>query len=81
MENSRFKDIDTEALSDICIGNYKEYLESKEYNFDTFKEAIDNGVIKSDLIFAFFNKLFDQNENEIKGFEVYLIELMSKLLD
>lgn len=77
-EENRFKDIDDEALTDICLGNYKEYLQSEEFDFHAFKEAIENDVSKGSLILGVLGKLFDLKNEEIEKFMPYLLQLIGK---
>jgi hypothetical protein len=72
----RFKDITDDKLSDICIGNFKEYVENEETAFDTFKDALASGVTKSQLIFSIFYKLFDNNQEIVDKFDIYILELL-----
>lgn len=77
-EDDRFNDISDEAWSDICIGNYKEYLETEQPAFDTFKEAVNAGIEKSRIIYGVFLKLFDLKDEQVKKFEPYLFHVISE---
>lgn len=76
IEEDRFKDITDDKLSDICIGNFREYVENEESAFDTFKEAIKAGISKGQLIFGIFYKLFDSNQEIVEKFDSYILEIL-----
>jgi len=78
-EDDKFKNISNEKLSDICIGNFKEYLETQEYAFDTFKLALKSGVSRSQIVFGVFEKLFDLEDEKVKKFDQYLLALIDEL--
>lgn len=76
--DERFKDIDDEKLSDICIGNYKEYIETEEISFETLNSAIKSGISKAKILFGFLFKLFDLDASLVDKFKPFLNHVLSK---
>ncbi|CAI2372216.1 unnamed protein product [Moneuplotes crassus] len=77
--DERFKDINDDKLSDICIGNFKEYLDHEEFAFETFQAGLKAGISKGQFIFALFYKLFDNDRTIVDKFDDYLIEFIKQI--
>ena len=76
--DERFQNINDDKLSDICIGNFKEYLETDEFVFESFETGLKAGIRKGYFIFGLFYKLFDNDAAIVEQFDNYLLEFISK---
>lgn len=75
-EDKDFKNAEKEALSDVCIGNYKEYLKNGEISFDVYHNYIKDGYTRGKILFGIFFKIFDMNQEQVDRFEEYLLQVI-----
>lgn len=78
---SRFTDIEDSALQEICIGNFKEFLQNptSDPDFHTFTEATAAGISPSTLLSSLLCRLFEQKPSEVNQFLPYFTLLKAQL--